>query len=169
LGAFRATTMNHREANITDFLVIKELLNHSNLPSNDIEKYIENFIIIEINNKIIGIGGLETYNQFGLIRSIVVKPECRNNGVAKNIYGLIEKKASDSGIKTLYLLTETAIDYFKKLGFKIQSRSNVPKSIMRTKQFRELCPSSAVVMFRDISNLSGLCKGKQYSRTCKRV
>jgi len=151
----RATTMKHREASSTDFLIIKELLNCSNLPSNDIEKYIENFIIIEKNNKIIGIGGLETYNQFGLVRSIVVKSEYRNNGIAKNIYGLIEKKAYALGIKTLYLLTETAIDYFKKLGFKIQNRSNVPKSIMRTKQFKELCPSSAVVMYRDILNLSG--------------
>lgn len=142
--------MNNRNANTTDVLVIKKLLNHSNLPSNDFEKHIENFIVIEENNTIIGLGGLEAYDKVGLVRSIVVESNYRNNGIAKDIYLLIEKRAYNLGIRTLYLLTDTATEYFRKLGFKIKKRSDVPIPIMETKQFKEFCPSSATLMFREI-------------------
>ncbi len=77
----------------------------------------------------------------------MVVPEKR--GIAKKIDKLIE---SSLGINTLYLLlTESAIEYFIKLGFIIKDRAETPISIMETKQFKALCPSSAKVMFREIS------------------
>ncbi len=144
--------MNHRKAINTDLQKIKDLLNSSKLPSDDCEEQIENFIVIEENNKLIGIGGLEIYDTVGLIRSIVVESKYRGSGIGKKIYRLIEAKAYTSGIKSLYLLTETATEYFENLGFKIKDRSEVPRSIMETKQFKEICPSSAMVMYREISN-----------------
>ena len=114
------------------------------------KKYIENFIIFEENRKIVGLGGLEICGAFGLVRSIVVIPEYRRKGLAKKIYKIIEDQARSLGIKTLYLLTESATEYFEKLGFSIKERSEVPASVMETKQFSALCPSSAIVMYREI-------------------
>jgi len=144
--------MNHREATYTDLRAIKELLSSSNLPSEDCEEHIENFIVIEEKGKIIGVGGLEIRGVFGLVRSIVVVPEKRRKGIAKKIYKLIEEKAYSLGINTLYLLTESATEYFFLLGFIIKDRAETPISIMETKQFKELCPSSAKVMYREISD-----------------
>lgn len=143
--------MNHREATDADLQIIKELLNASKLPSDDCDEHIKHFLVIEEKGKIIGIGGLEICGTVGLVRSMVVMPEHRGKGIAKNIYRLIENRAHGLGINALYLLTESATDYFKNLGFIVQERSEVPASVMETKQFKELCPSSAMVMFREIS------------------
>ncbi len=147
--------MNHRQAPGEDLQEIKELLDINKLPSGDFEEHVENFIVIEEKRKIIGVGGLEIYGVIGLVRSIVVESAYRGRGISKNIYKLIEKKAHGFGVNTLYLLTESATDYFNKLGFVIQEREKVPKLIKDTKQYKELCPSSAVVMSRKLSGKKG--------------
>ena len=146
--------MNHREATSADLPTIKELLNISKLPSDDIDDHIDNFIVIEEKGNVIGVGGLEIYDDIGLVRSIAVVAEHRSKGIGEMIYRLVEDKANDKGINTLYLLTESATEYFKKFGFITQERSEVPASIAETKQFRELCPSSAKLMFHKISDMN---------------
>lgn len=138
--------MDFRKATVADLAAIKILLNSSKLPSSDCDEHIENFIVAEDRGKIIGTGGFEICGSNGLIRSIVITPEYRENGIAKKIYQQIENETSRLGINTLYLLTESAIGYFKKLGFMIKKRSETPRAIMQTKQFKELCPSSVAIM-----------------------
>jgi len=143
------------KATQADSKIIRELLEDNGLPSDDYEDHIESFIVVKEGGKVIGIGGLEKCGAAtGLVRSIVVVPGHRGKGVANEIYMLIEDKAHNLGIKTLYLLTESATEYFKKLGFEIVERIEVPESVKKTKQFRDLCPVSAAVMFRDISKRS---------------
>ena len=142
--------MEYRQATDTDLARIEELLRDSNLPFSDCVEHIDNFIIKEENNILVGIGCIEIYGSYGLIRSIAVNQNHRKNGVAKNILKIIRQRAFDSGVTRIYLLTETAIDYFNKLNFKDVKRSDVPDSIKNTKQFKEFCPSSAVVMYSDI-------------------
>ncbi len=64
---------------------------------------------------------------------------------------MLKGRAYDKKITTLYLLTETAVDYFLKLGFSISERIDAPKEIVRTRQFDELCPSTAKIMRLDIA------------------
>ena len=147
--------MRHRRATEADSKIIRELLEENDLPSEDYEDHIESFIVVEESGKVIGIGGLEKCGAAaGLVRSIVVVPGHRGKRVANEIYMLIEDKAHNLGIKALYLLTESAAEYFKKLGFEVIERIEVPESVMKTRQFRDLCPASAVVMYRDISERS---------------
>lgn len=143
--------MNYRKASNEDLPRIKRILEVNKLPSQDCGEHIENFIILEEDSNIVGFGGLEICGRFGLVRSIVVIPEYRRKGLAKKIYKAIEDKARSIGIKTLYLLTESEVEYFEKLGFTIKERSEVPASVMETKQFSTLCPSSAIVMYREIN------------------
>ncbi len=146
--------MIHRPATKADLQKIKELLNSSKLPSDDCDAHIENFIVIEERDKIIAVGGLQICGATALLRSIAVEQKYRGKGIAKRIYKLIEDKAAVMGITSLYLLTESAIGYFEKLGFVARERSKIPESVMDTKQFKELCPSSATVMFCKISDKS---------------
>lgn len=142
--------MNHRQATNADLQEVIELLNSSELPSNDCADHIRNFIVIEEDNQIIGVGGFEIYGVVALVRSIAVKPMYRGKGIAGYIYQSLEKIANRLGVRTFYLLTESATEYFKSLGFIVYDRTKTPTTIMQTKQFKELCPSSAIVMRRDL-------------------
>lgn len=114
-------------------------------------EYIDNFIVSELENKIIGLGGYEILGEIALIRSIAVAQEYRGNSIGVNIYRLLEEKIKHIGIKEAYLLIETATDYFKKIGFTIKERASLPEAITKTKQFKELCPSTAIVMFNELA------------------
>ncbi|MCW9048324.1 MAG: arsenic resistance N-acetyltransferase ArsN2 [Gammaproteobacteria bacterium] len=142
--------MNYRDAADLDIKQIENLLRECGLPYNDLTSHIENFIVAEKRSIIIGVGGFEIYGEVVLIRSLAVSPEYRGIGVGGKIYALLERKVSNIGLKKLYLLTETAADYFKKTGFMIRDRGNIPEAITQTKQFKELCPSTAVVMYNEL-------------------
>ena len=115
-----------------------------------LESLPDSFLAIQ-EGKFFGLGGLQICGAIGLVRSIVVVPEYRGRGIAREIYRLIESRAREIGIKALYLLTDTAAEYFLKLGFSVKNRNDIPTSVTQTKQFSELCPSSAKIMFREIS------------------
>jgi len=142
--------MNYRDATQNDLEAIRGLLDICNLPSVDCEEHLNNFILVQENNNVIGVGSLEVYNNVGLLRSIAVLPNSRNNGVGTIIYELVEKRALDLGVKFLYLLTESADEYFSSFGFSLKERNDVPLLIMKTKQFKDLCPSTAKVMYREL-------------------
>jgi len=144
--------MQYRQATKADLTEIEELLKDNNLPFSDCSEHIDNFILKEEKNKIIGIGCIEIYGRNGLIRSMVVAKNYRRSGVAKEILRTLKEKAFDSGVTDIYLLTETAIEYFKTVGFKALDRDDAPDSIKNTKQFNAICPSSAVVMYSKIKH-----------------
>jgi len=143
--------MNYRDAVVQDIEQIENLLKKYNLPVNDIMEYIDNFVVSEQGNNIIGVGGYENLGEIALIRSIAVAQEYRGESVGVNIYHLLEKKIIHIGIKEAYLLTETAADYFKKIGFTIIKRTSIPEAVTITKQFKELCPSTAIIMFKELA------------------
>ena len=142
--------MYYRQATGTDLEKIKSLLDSCKLPSADCEEHINNYFIVEDKRDIIGVGGLEIMDSLGLIRSLAVKPEYRGQGVATKLYCLLEKRASDAGITTLYLLTESASRFFSRFGFEIQNNAKPPRAIANTKQFSRLCPSTAVLMIHSL-------------------
>jgi len=134
-----------------DIESIKNLLKESRLLTNDLNRFITNFIVAEVNNKIIGVGGFEKHDEIGLLRSFAVTPEYRGKKIGKRIYQIVENKIFSTGIEKIYLLTETAIIYFKGLGFSIKERDSIPESIKQTRQFNELCPSSENIMYIELS------------------
>lgn len=150
--------MKYRDAVTSDIEQIESLLKEYSLPVNDIFENINNFVIAEQDNKIVGLGGFEKHGEIILLRSITVTQEYRGKAIGKSIYQLLESKISRLGINQLYLLTETATDYFKNIGFTIKERIDVPEAVMRTKQFNELCPSTAVVMFYEL-DINNVYKG----------
>lgn len=138
--------MIYRDANLSDVKDIGILLESYELPASDFQNHIDNFVVAERNGAIVGVGGFEMCENFGLLRSFAVVPGEKGRGIADQIFNLVKAKAIDSGINQFYLLTTTAEKYFNRFGFTICSRDNVPSSIKATKQFSELCPCSAVVM-----------------------
>jgi amino-acid N-acetyltransferase len=112
---------------------------------------LQNFLVARTeDSKIIGAVGCEAYKEYGLLRSLVIHPSYRGFGLGRGLTTEMENCAQEKGMKTLYLLTTTAADYFPRLGFKITQRSSVPGGIAATEEFRNLCPSTAVCMCKQL-------------------
>jgi N-acetylglutamate synthase-like GNAT family acetyltransferase len=51
---------------------------------------------------------------------------------------------------SLYLLTTSAAPYFARHGYQVLVREQAPQAIRHSKQFADLCPSSATLMHKDL-------------------
>ena len=58
--------------------------------------------------------------------------------------------ARQRGVKTLYLLTETAADFFLRFGFKKITRAEVESAVKGSAEFTGACPDTAVVLRLDL-------------------
>ena len=95
-----------------------------------------------------GVVGSELYGENALLRSLVVVEAARGLGVGNALVTAQEQHLSNVGVKSVYLLTETAESYFEGLGYVTISRDQVPESIRNTAQFSNLCRESANLMFK---------------------
>jgi len=62
----------------------------------------------------------------------------------------IERFAQQKSVKTLFLPTTTAAEFFPKLGYQVIQRDRAPASIAKTEEFKSICPVSAVCLFKNL-------------------
>ena len=136
----------------TDEQEIIELLTEAGLLTADLTpEKLRNFFAARIENRgIIAAAVCEAFEEYGLLRSLAVRPDYQGSGIGRILVAEMEAYAKESGIKTLYLLTTTASGYFTKLGFQVTQRSSAPGCIAATEEFRGLCPVSAVCMQKQL-------------------
>jgi amino-acid N-acetyltransferase len=134
------------QANQTHRSAIIELLKNEKLPVADLPGNLDHFFVAVIDNEIIGAIGLEHYPPFGLLRSMVVRKDHRNQKVAAELVETLEQHAADLKIEWIYLLTETASPYFEKKNYQRVERTEVPDKIKQSTEFSSVCPVSAIVM-----------------------
>ena len=129
---------------------IRKLLMDAKLPAEDFARHLQHFLVAKQNDTLIGVIGLEIYEEFGLLRSLVVAPHYRGQGLGKKLCEKVFSYAHELGIKNLYLLTTTAEKFFPKLGFDPIARDSVPVSIQATEEFSSICPATAVCMAKKL-------------------
>jgi amino-acid N-acetyltransferase len=122
------------------------LLQAEKLPVEDLPVFFENFLTAIDGDKVIGAVGIELYGVDGLLRSLVVDSSYRNHGIATKLVQAIENQASELQLKNIYLLTETAKEYFDRKGYVVITREDVPEAVKQSSEFSHVCPVSAVVM-----------------------
>jgi amino-acid N-acetyltransferase len=129
---------------------VLDLLKKAELPTDDLTNgKMKNFMIARgKDGSIIGVVGVEMYQESGLLRSLVVHPAYRGTGLGSLLTRKIESFALHNGVKTLYLLTMTSADFFQRIGYEVTQRDNVPESIRKTEEFNNVCPVSAVCLFK---------------------
>jgi amino-acid N-acetyltransferase len=130
-------------------VLVLELLKKNQLPVMDISENTKLFALYQ-ENDLIGSIGLEKYGTEGLLRSLCVDAEKRKNGAGKELVNFIEKKSKEEGIKSLYLLTTTAEDFFYNRNYIKIQRREVPESIRNSEEFRSICPSTSAVMKKEL-------------------
>ena len=128
------------------------LLISEKLPVADLPQTLDNFIVTLQGDKLTGVAGLEISGLYGLLRSLAVEKAFRNQGIANQLLSKIERLAISNQVTEIYLLTETASNYFIKKGFQHITRDEVPAEIQQTSLFSKICPQSAIVMKKQITN-----------------
>ena len=131
---------------------LEALLNSNGLPGEDCAEQGDIFCGIFDHDELIAAGGLETADNYSLLRSIVVKPRYRGRGLARAIAEFLLERARLQGRAAVYLLTESAAEYFENLGFCHVTRTQVPDAIASTRQFSSLCPDSASCLMTTLSS-----------------
>ena len=136
----------------THLVLIKSLLEDAGLPHSDVTdlQRIHFWGISEENGSLAGVVGLEHFQKSALLRSLCVSEEMRGRGVGGQLVAVIEEFARQSGIRKLYLLTETAEGFFRERGFRVIDRLLAPHTIQNTTEFSSLCPDSAICMSKAV-------------------
>ena len=126
---------------------IGALLMAAELPHEDIDAHLGDFIVAVDGGHLVGVVGLERVSDgVGLLQSLAVTPDRRGTGVGILLCNALVKDARRLGLHKLYLLTTTAAPFFARRGFAKIERADVGRALERTREWSELCPSTATVM-----------------------
>jgi N-acetylglutamate synthase-like GNAT family acetyltransferase len=97
---------------------------------------------------IVGSAALETYGSSALLRSVAVANELRGRGVGQLLTAEALALARRLGVTSIFLLTETAAEFFPKFGFEPISRDRIPAEVQQSVEFKSACPASAQALAR---------------------
>lgn len=138
-------------ATTTDPDAVAGLLRSAGLPSDDLGAHGETTVwVATVDGAVEGAAALERYECYGLLRSVAVAEHRRGLGWARRLTEAALSAARSAELVAVYLLTETAADYFFGLGFVAIGRQAVPPVIRQSTEFAELCPDTAVAMVREL-------------------
>ena len=139
-----------RPAKSSDLSAIAALLAEFGLPTRGVANFPDNFVIVELKGRLVGVGGIEIHGHDALLRSLAVYPEHQGSGIATAICDHLEAQAAQHGIGSIYILTETAEQFFAGRGYAIVARADAPEAIAASEEFSHLCPQSATFMERPV-------------------
>jgi N-acetylglutamate synthase-like GNAT family acetyltransferase/protein-tyrosine-phosphatase len=150
-AAAGATTTSVGPASGGDFDAIKRLLVASLLPSRDVAEGRQRFIVATEAGRLIGCAGLQVSGQDGLVRSMAVHWTRRNAGLGSRLHGRLLFEAVLAGVRTLYVVTTTAEDFFAGHGFKKVAAADVPAELQASDEFTAFVPGGSTVMSRPVA------------------
>ncbi len=130
---------------------LSDFLQQVKLPTSDLPADLSGFTLAFDGEQIVGSAGMELKGEIGLLRSVAVTETCRNQHLGQRLFAAALEYARSHEVQEVFLITNTAKRYFEKNGFQQIDRLDVPIEVLETKQFRELCPSSSVVMKMDLT------------------
>ena len=128
---------------------VKQLLAACALPYEDIKPaHLQHFLVVRHQTNLVGVIGLELLGSFALLRSLAVQINFRGQKIASQLTMQAEAYARSHKVRSLYLLTTTAEDFFTKQGYHTMDRNAVPVVVRGTTEFRNICPSTAKCMVK---------------------
>lgn len=104
---------------------------------------------------VVGSAAVELHGSDGVLRSLCVVPLRRGERLGERLVSEVMGLARQHGLARLYLLTETAADFFPRFGFALVARDSVPDRVRDSIEFSSLCPASATAMVARIEGSGG--------------
>jgi amino-acid N-acetyltransferase len=123
------------------------LLKSAALPGSDLtDEHMEDFFYAGPATDPIGIVGVEFCDSDALLRSLVVVPAHRGQGLGQRLVEYAERHARERNVSSVYLLTTTAESFFRSLGYSVTPRDGAPPAIRSTPEFAGLCPANSTFL-----------------------
>ncbi|GAA0320092.1 hypothetical protein GCM10008967_08280 [Bacillus carboniphilus] len=141
-----------RFARKEDVASLKRFLEHAGVSSEGVDRLYEYFIILEKENKeCVACLGVEPLKQVGLMRSLVMMPSVREEG----LFLLFEKMmqlAQEKQVKQLLLATNrnSSVPFLAALGFNAVDREEVPEELSLSEHGKQLLQSEIVMFMQRI-------------------
>lgn len=135
-----------RKAQGGDLARLEALLAECGLPCAGVADHLDSFLVTERNGRIIASVGLETVPGAALLRSLAVEPGARKRRVAGRLVEEALALAAWMGAREVYLLTETAADWFSARGFEKVPREAIPAALRESSALEGICPLSSTCM-----------------------
>lgn len=138
-------------AGAADLPDILALLERSRLPPDGLAHHVASTIVARDRGRIVGSAAIEPYGRVGLLRSVAVDEALRGRGLGLRLTAAALDLARARGLRTVYLLTETAAGFFPRFGFRPVPRGDVDPAALQSVEFTTACPASALVMALDLT------------------
>lgn len=136
-----------RSARPADLQAVEAALGAANLPLDGLrDQFGDAYAVAVSDGRVIGVEGIEVHGDDGLLRSAAVLDAWRGRGIGDALTRDRIEWARRRGLRSLYLLTTTASDWFPRFGFVPADRDSAPDAVRRSREFAEACPSSAHFM-----------------------
>jgi amino-acid N-acetyltransferase len=129
-----------------DLFALLNLLARNGLPTEGLAEHISTTLVAREAEQVVGSAALEVYGDDALLRSVAVEQRLRGRGLGQRLTQSALDYARTLGITGLYLLTESAGDYFPRFGFRPITRDEVPPDVRQSVEFTSACPDTALVM-----------------------
>ncbi|GCF07510.1 hypothetical protein KDI_10740 [Dictyobacter arantiisoli] len=139
-------TVTFAWAQLTDLPAVLSLLSACSLPAEGADAVIPTMLVAREGKRLIGCAGLEVYGMVALLRSVALYPAYRDQQLGQHLVQAMLAHAKQLGLLEVYLLTETASNYFPRFGFRMINRAAVAPAIQLSVEWTRACPVSAQAM-----------------------
>jgi len=140
-----------RRADLSDFDRVAALLRECRLPVDGLRDAFDRALVASRGADIVGCVAIELYEGAALLRSLAVSASSRGHGVGGRLTTQALEMARALGARDVYLLTETAGDFFPRFGFAVEERAGAPAALQNSVEFHSACPKSARMMHARLS------------------
>lgn len=138
--------MRVERATPADAPEVEALLAAASLPLDGAAEALSCGVVGRDRGRIVAAAAVERYGPAGLLRSVAVDAAQRGTGLGRAIVRAAEDLALAEGMDELYLLTETAADWFPRLGYEVVDRSAAAARVGASVEFTTVCRDTGVAM-----------------------
>jgi protein-tyrosine-phosphatase/N-acetylglutamate synthase-like GNAT family acetyltransferase len=125
---------------------VEALLTAAGLPLEGAAEALALGVVAREDDTVVAAAAIERYGDAGLLRSVVVDADHRGSGLGRAIVTAAEDLARGDGIRDLFLLTETAVDWFPRLGYGVVARQVASAAVGASIEFTTVCRDTGVPM-----------------------
>ncbi|HEV8353736.1 MAG TPA: arsenic resistance N-acetyltransferase ArsN2 [bacterium] len=143
-----------RPALPADLPGIETLLASFDLPTVGVDEQLGGFVVAEDGGAIVASAGLEVYGRGALLRSVAVRPDYQGRGLARTLVRHLLERGRADGIERVFLLTTTAAEFFRRMGFEAIDDFAVDSAVRASKEFGDCCCVGAQTMKLNLGGTS---------------
>ncbi len=135
-----------RLAQARELPAVLDLLKQSRLPDVGLAQHTGSLLVAVDGDRVVGCAALELYRRAALLRSVAVAEAHRGRCLGQRLTRAALEMGQARGVRSVYLLTETAAEFFQRLGFRPVARDQAEADVGASAEFQGACPASATCM-----------------------